>query len=54
MTTEREVGGREGSEGFDEYVGDGFRVGEVGVELVSGLRGDGISKSPFDLFEPKI
>jgi len=31
---EREVGGGEDGEGFDEDVGDGFVFGEVGVELV--------------------
>lgn len=36
VQAEREVGGGEDGEGFDEDVGDGFVAGEVGVELVAG------------------
>ena len=38
---EGEVGGGEDGEGFDEDVGDGFVAGEVGVELVARLGGEG-------------
>lgn len=37
MEGEREVGGGEDGQGFDEDVGDGFVAGEVRVKLVSGV-----------------
>lgn len=37
VEAQREVGGGEDGQGFDEGVGDGFVAGEVGVELVAKL-----------------